>query len=437
MEDVVVISRSIVRPSRDVNQSKEIHLTPWDLFLLNLCYLQRGLLFAKPDPSFDLISRLKASLSVALDHFYPFAGRLVKTKNDDGTVSFLVNCDGSGVEFVHASALNIELSDVLQYSGSNDGLFPANGIKSYQGESNPLLMVQVTEMKDGVFIGFGYNHTVADDKSLWMFINAWSEICSKDTGGGSTTPMEIILPGWFLNGIHYPIRIPDPETKFTPITSTTSNLQQKVFHLTKENILKLKAKANSEAGSDDLALDKRTSSLQAVLGHMWRSTVRNSVINREEETHCRVPADMRLRLDPPLEKECFGNVCQTGIVTTTVEELLDQGLGWAALQINKMVGLQKNETFKAFAENWLKNDKNSVRFGSNSLVVTSSPWFKLYSNDFGWGKPITARAGPPYPNGRLVVFQGAEEGSLDLQVCLPSQVLVNLSKDVEFLEYVC
>ncbi|KAL1196516.1 hypothetical protein V5N11_023206 [Cardamine amara subsp. amara] len=100
MEDLVVISTSIVRP-RNVNQSgcvKQIHLTPWDLYLLHMCYLQRGLLFPKPNSNIDItIAKLQTSLSIALEHFYPFAGRLVKVKNDDGTVSFSVNCDGSGV----------------------------------------------------------------------------------------------------------------------------------------------------------------------------------------------------------------------------------------------------------------------------------------------------------------------------------------------------
>uniref|UniRef100_A0A1J3JM28 Putative acetyltransferase n=1 Tax=Noccaea caerulescens TaxID=107243 RepID=A0A1J3JM28_NOCCA len=406
MEDLQMISTSIVRPSNgnQPDRVKEIHLTPWDLFLLQLCYLQRG--------------------------------RLVKVKNDDdGSVSFSVNCDGgSGVRFVHASAMSVEISDILHYSGFVDGFFssffPANGIKNYQGVSNPLLMVQATELKDGIFIGFGYNHTVADGKSIWKFINAWSEICSKEISSH-----HLVLKGWFLDGIDYPIHVQDPEAKAPSyVTRMTSiNLQEKVFHLTKENVSKLKAKANDDAGSSD---DSKISSLQAVLAHIWRSIVRNSGVNREEETHCRVPADMRLRLEPPLEEECFGNVSQTGIATTTVGALLDHGLGWAALLINKMVRSQKNETFKAFAENWLKKDKIPIGFGSNSLVVTSSPWFNVYGNDFGWGKPVAARAGPPYLNGRLVVFQGVEEGSLDLQICLPPQVLVNLSKDVEFLEYV-
>ncbi|XP_019094539.1 PREDICTED: uncharacterized acetyltransferase At3g50280-like [Camelina sativa] len=438
MELVVVTSKSVVNPrnvKKPTTVKEKIHLSPWDLARLRFGYLQRGLLFPKPDLKTDIIvSRLQASLSVALDHFYPLAGRLVKLNNDDDdTVSFFISCDGSsGVEFVHAEAKNIEISDVLQLSGSVPGFFssffPATGIKNYHGVSRSLLMVQVTEMKDGIFIGFGYNSTVADASSIWRFINAWSEICSKDSGGFETFQHRLQLKGWFFPSIDYPIHIPDPETKATS-SVTTTNLQEKMFHVTKENVLKLEAKANNEA-------DQKISSIQAVLAHIWRSMIKHSGMSREEETHCRLPINMRQRLNPPLEAECFGNVSQTGIAPVTVGELLDHGLGWAAMQINKMEMSQTDEKAKELAEKWVKNIKIPVSVGSKDLVVTNSNRFDVYCNDFGWGKPIAARAGPPYLNGRLVVFQGIDQESLDFQACLQPQVVAKLLNDVEFNEYV-
>ncbi|EOA13377.1 hypothetical protein CARUB_v10026415mg [Capsella rubella] len=431
----VVISKSIVSLrnfKEPTTVKKKIHLTPWDLARLRFGYLQRGLLFPKPDPKIDIIvSRLQASLSVALDGFYPLAGRLVKVKNEDDTVSFFISCDGSGVEFVHAVAKDIQLSDVLKLSGSVPGFFssffPATGIKNYHGVSRSLLMVQVTEMKDGIFIGFGYNSTVADASSIWRFINAWSEICFKDSGS-ETLQRHLQLKGWFFDGIDYPIHIPDPETKPTSFVTST-NLQEKMFHVTKDNALKLEAEANGEA-------DQKISSIQAVLAHIWCSMVEHSGMSREEETHYRLPINMRQRLNPPLGEECFGNVSQTGIATVTVGELLDQGLGWAATQINKMELSQTDEKAKESAENWVKNVKIPVSVGSKDLVVTNSHRFDMYCNDFGWGKPIAARAGPPYLNGRLVVFQGIDQESIDFQACLQPHVVDKLLNDVGFKEYV-
>ncbi|CAF1717043.1 hypothetical protein HID58_084977 [Brassica napus] len=448
MEDLVAKSTSIVRPRNIANQSisdrvKKINLTPWDLLRLSFCYPQRGLFFHKPDDlDIDtIISKLKTSLSIALHHFYPLAGRLVKEVNEeDNTVSYFISScdDGSGsggVKFVHAAAKTIPVSDLVK-SGFVDGLlgsffFPATGIKNYQGVSNPLLMVQVTELKDGIFISCGYNHTVADGKSIWKFINAWSEICSKGSG---SVPMDLYLKGWFLDRIEYPIRISDPETEQPSNgASTTSNmLQEIVFRLTKVNVLKLKAKANDEAVSNE---DGEISSFQAVLGHIWRSKVKHGGMSREEETHCRVPIDMRQRLNPKLKEDCFGNLVHTGVVTVKVGEMLDHGLGWLAQKVSKVVRSQTDENVKAFGENWVKNVEIPVSICA-TLLVTSCPRFNVYGNDFGWGKPIGLRSGPPHSNGKLVVVQGVEEGGLEFQACFPCQVVVKLLCDAEFLEYV-
>ena len=47
---------------------------------------------------------------------------------------------------------------------------------NHDGHTLPLLSVQVTELKDGVFIGCSMNHSLADGTSFWKFFNAWSEI---------------------------------------------------------------------------------------------------------------------------------------------------------------------------------------------------------------------------------------------------------------------
>ena len=79
MADVTVVSSIIVQPENSNRSGGEkIHLTPFDLNLLQIDYTQRGLLFPKPDPGTRFISRLKTSLSSALDVYFPFAGLLAK-----------------------------------------------------------------------------------------------------------------------------------------------------------------------------------------------------------------------------------------------------------------------------------------------------------------------------------------------------------------------
>ncbi|KAJ4910587.1 HXXXD-type acyl-transferase family protein [Raphanus sativus] len=216
---VVLISSSIVRPLNTSRSDRtKVHLNPFDLSLLQLDYPQRGLVFPKPNPDFHLISRLKTSLSVALEIYFPFAGRLAIVENlDDNTVTFFIYCDDSGARFHHAEAKTLSVSDLLQPDGSVPDLinhfFPADDFKNCDGVTEPLLVVQVTEMKDGVFLSYCYNHLVTDGVSMWNFIHAWSKICSSSS---SSDHQPLVLKEWFLKGIDYPIHIPVLEAERPP-----------------------------------------------------------------------------------------------------------------------------------------------------------------------------------------------------------------------------
>lgn len=352
--------------------------------------------------------------------------------HEDNTVSFHIDCNGSGVKFVHANADTVSVGDFLQSRGSVPNFiglfFPANDVESYDALiSEPLLALQVTEMKDGVFISYGYNHMVADGSSFWSFFHCWSKICL--TGLGSNF-QPLVLKDWFLDKIDYPIHIPVSEMETPPNCETST--RERVFHFTRKKISYLKAKANEQIGS----VDSKISSLQAVVAYLWLSIMTHSGLNREEMTQCKIAADMRRRLDPPLKKECFGNVTALAVATTNVGELLDHGIGWTALQISKTVRSQTNKSYKNFAENWVTNVKIpkigvGSRLADHSLIVASSPLFEVYDHDFGWGKPIAARAGPGNGiGGLLVMFRGVEEGSIDVHATLTSSlwsdVLINI-----------
>ncbi|CAA7055635.1 unnamed protein product [Microthlaspi erraticum] len=298
--------------------------------------------------------------------------------------------------------------------------FPANNVESRDAlTSETLLALQVTEMKDGVFISFGYNHMVADGSSFWSFFHTWSNICR--TGSGHNF-QPLSLKDWSLDNIDYPVRIPVSEMERPQ--NCENPAKERIFHFSKKKISYLKEKANDEADS----IGSKVSSLQAVVAYLWLVILKHSGLNREEKTQCKVAADMRRRLNPPLEKECFGNVTDLAIATTTVGEVLDHGLGWTALQISKSVRSQTNESYNAYAENWVRNvevPKIGVgsRMADNSLIVASSPWFDVYDHDFGWGKPVAARAGPSNGvGGLLVMFRGVEEGSIDVHTILTSSL---------------
>lgn len=124
MEGIIsFISTTTVRPASPEESTKRIELTPWDLHVLLLGPITRGLLFLKPTPGPEenglqtmtaIVDHLKTSLSRTLDFFYPLAGRLGTTVNDDDdTTCFFIDCNGAGAQFIHAAAGGVTVADIL------------------------------------------------------------------------------------------------------------------------------------------------------------------------------------------------------------------------------------------------------------------------------------------------------------------------------------
>ena len=180
-----------------------------------------------------MIDHLKTSLSPTLDIFYPLAGRFVMVENnDDKTISFFLDCNNLGAQFVHVVVDDLTVADILDpiYVPDIVNSFLMNGVLNYQGISKPLLGVQVTELVDGIFIGCTINRRVVDGSSFWHFFNTWSEI----SRGNIINPTSQLFPPIFLrcffNGIiNFPIHISVHPNEISDERSFPTLLKQKVF----------------------------------------------------------------------------------------------------------------------------------------------------------------------------------------------------------------
>ncbi|WRX08199.1 hypothetical protein QQP08_000686 [Theobroma cacao] len=441
MGGIRYISSTIVQAANHKGKTERVELTPWDLQLLLVGSIQKGLIFPKPKQPQErqtgnytlIIHHLNTSLSHTLDYFPPLSGRLASTEHDDDTISFFIDCNNAGALFVHAAADGVTISDILEPGGYVPHIvhsfFPLNGVKNYEGTFQPLLAVQVTELVDGIFIGCTINHMVVDGTSFWHFFNIWAEI-SRGSVHLSKPP---VLQRWFLDGADLPIHIPQAYVKQVhEELFTRPPLRERVCHFTKENIAKLKAKANAEAGTDKI------SSLQALLSHIWQSVIRNKTLDPNEEINYRMLVGARPRLNE-LPEQYFGNAVQAGSITMKMKELLEQGLGNVAWEMNRLVATQTVEKLKKFLEDWTASPKlmSMGSMASNALVTSSSPWFNIYGNDFGWGRPVAVRSGCGNKHdGKITVLRGVDEGSIDIEACLCPDTLEAMANDEEFMEAV-
>ncbi|KAL5556977.1 hypothetical protein UlMin_039213 [Ulmus minor] len=445
----LIFTTTIHLPKPHAQFTRRIELTPFDLQLLLHDQIQKGLLFHKPqnyDQSY-FVEHLKRTLSRTLEIFYPLAGRLVKlqTDADDHTASFFIDCNDAGAIFSVAVANGVAVDDVLKPFYVPDDVvysfFPMNDVLNFEGDSKPLLAVQVTELVDGIFIGCTMNHCVVDGSSFWQFFNTWSQIsrCSNDLVSPQSFP---VFSREYLNGIiDLPLQIPfsynEVSDPFIP-----PPLKQSVFHFSKEKISQLKAKANSEM-TNDMSSNTNISSLQALLAHLWISITRNRRLNADQEVIYFVAVGLRQRLQPPLPDHYLGNAVIYNPVKCTAGELLERGLGWAAWKINKMIASASGEEAKTYLKDRTKNTNMIVKRKRDSMLCNanlgtgSSPRFNVYGNDFGWGKPLAVRSGPGNKfDGKLTVFEGAEDGSIDFEASLSPETLKALASDDEFMEYI-
>ncbi|XP_072984893.1 uncharacterized acetyltransferase At3g50280-like [Typha latifolia] len=450
MAEVQILSRRTVRPSKS-RPTTTIHLTPWDLQFLTIDYPQKGILFHKPsssqqgegegeegdgDGANSIVSRLFSSLSLALDHFFPLAGRLAVTDHNTSppSISISLSCNDLGAEFIHASAPDVTVADILTplyVPRVVWSFFPFNGFRGTEGFSHPVFAAQVTELADGVFIGCSFNHVVADGTMFWNFFNSWSEICRTGCGDEISNPPE--TKRWFLDSCPVPIPLPFRRIEdFVPEARQRPAVMECAFHFSKESIRMLKAKANAEMGTTAI------SSLQSLLGLLWRSVTRARRLESHEETIYWFAVGCRSRLKE-VQQHYMGNAVTLGEAKATAGELLDRGNGYSSWLINQAVASYSEEALKNRLESWVKYPPIGVlvKIKATDLLTGSSPRFNVYGNDFGWGKPVAVRSGGSLKvDGKATIYEGPELGSMALEVCLSAKSLSALLEDVEFMEAV-
>ncbi|KAF8650232.1 hypothetical protein HU200_063987 [Digitaria exilis] len=169
----IIVTKSspvIVRPSTSLAPPTAEHI--------KLSSFDKALAFS-PFTSFLVFDRaihepaetVKRALSRALVPYFPIAGRA--TAAADGELR--ISCTGDGVSFVSASA-NCSLEDVKLFDPPFSKLLMELAIDYPEGtchETDPLLLVQVTEFSCGGYVlGTTWNHAVADGTGMAQFIQA-------------------------------------------------------------------------------------------------------------------------------------------------------------------------------------------------------------------------------------------------------------------------
>ncbi|XP_022734469.1 BAHD acyltransferase DCR-like [Durio zibethinus] len=431
MAKVKITSKSHVKPSKIIGR-KECQLVTFDLPYLAFYYNQK-LLFYKAGEFEEKVEKLKDGLRVVLEEFYQLGGKL--GKDEEGVFRVDYDDDMDGVEVLEAIAEGISVDELAADEGTSSlkDLIPYNGVLNLEGLHRPLLSVQLTKLKDGLAMGCAFNHAILDGTSTWHFLSSWAQICS----GSNSISVPPFLERTKARNTRVKLDLslpPNPVASSNGDAKQGPQLKEKLFRFSASAIDKIKSKVNSNPPSD---CSKPFSTFQSLAVHIWQHVSQARKLKPEDYTVFTVFADCRKRVDPPMPDSYFGNLIQAIFTVTAAGFLLANPPGFGASVIQKAIESHNAMAIDERNKEWEAAPKifQFKDAGVNCVAVGSSPRFKVYDVDFGWGKPEGVRSGSNNRfDGMVYLYQGKSGGrSIDVEITLEAEALEKLEKDNEFL----
>ncbi|CAD6245593.1 unnamed protein product [Miscanthus lutarioriparius] len=412
-------------------------LATFDLPYITFYYNQKLLLYrAAPDvvPFPDAVARMTAALADALRVFYPLTGRI---RQQDGDGALAVEGD-EGAEVFEAEALGVAVDDLAGGDCSDEAekvmqcLVPYTGVMNLEGLRRPLLAVQFTKLKDGLAVGCAFNHAVLDGTSTWHFMSSWAELCR-----GAPLSVQPIHDRSLARSVRVRLELPasaEAHEKTDP-NGPKKALVARVFSFPAPTVARIKAAANA-ALPPGVAAAQPFSTFQALGAHIWRAVSRARGLGPADITAFAVFADCRARLDPPLPPAYFGNLIQAVFTGVPAGMLLGGPPELAAGLLQKAIGehdaaavARRLEEYEAAPKLFHYSDA-----GPNCVAVGSSPRFKVYDVDFGFGRPERVRSGGNNKFDGMVYLYPCRggDGGIDVELALQPEPMQRLEKDDDF-----
>ncbi|KAK3009251.1 hypothetical protein RJ639_014117 [Escallonia herrerae] len=376
------------------------------------------------------VNVVKDSLSKALVAFYPLAGRLQWIAG--GRLE--LDCNPVGAKVIVAES-DSKIRDFGDFGPTPqlEILIPPIDYTAPIHEI-PLMLVQVTRFScGGICIGLAISHVIVDGQSALYFITEWAKIARGEQSENLSPCLDrtILLAKQPLR----PPKFDHPEFDPPPrlIGSFDDSEERKkettvdMLNLTKEQIKKLRNKAN-EARTSDLY-----SRYEAVVGHMWRCASKARGHASEQVTTQSIIVDFRARREPPMPQSFFGNAISRVIAKATSGELVSKPLSFASGKIREaieqvteeyvrssldFVGGQDN-VFQYRTSHTVGCPAQGTYFWNPNMEITSWAGLPLYDADFGWGKEMYMGPGAIGYDGKAFILPGHDQdGSFSIALRL-------------------
>ncbi|XP_042482681.1 alcohol acyltransferase 9-like [Macadamia integrifolia] len=345
------------------------------------------------------VETLKCSLSRVLVDYYPLAGRLRISEEDEGKLE--VDCNGEGALFAEAF-MDFTAEEFLEASRR-----PNRSWRKllYRVDARnlldiPPLVIQVTNLKGGgMILCTAINHCLCDGIGTSQFLQAWAHLTTKSNDPLPISPFHdrhLLRPRSPPN-----ITFTHPEYSATAVATTTAGDDTGIQSQWLEEMLQSQSQSLVPISltfnpSQILHLKKlcfpslKCTSFEALASHTWRSWIQSLNPPSSLKIKLLFSVNVRKKLKPELPRGYYGNGFVLGCAETTVKELVG-----ANYYSNIHHGVKLVQEAKAvLTEEYVRSmidylEERRVKPDlSMSLVISQWAKLGLEDLDFGEGKPI-------------------------------------------------
>ncbi|KAJ6878279.1 phenolic glucoside malonyltransferase 1-like [Populus alba x Populus x berolinensis] len=385
----------------------------------------------------SIIPSLKHSLSLSLKYYYPFAGNLIFPPNSGKPEIRYLERDSASLIFAESSSDFIHLTgkqtrNTTEFLSFLPQLPPEP--MSHDTLVVPISSFQVTLFPDsGICVGFHLRHAIGDGNSVVKsFFKTWASITK---AGGDAT---------FLSGEFVPYydrtRFRDPEgLEFeTIVWNDLEKITKEEWsrpHQPKPNNKVRATFVISQATAQQLKklvlgrypFPSHISTFTVTCGYVWSCLAKARAAcgkDDDEMVHFLTEVDWRTRLDPPLPATYFGNCVLPSLACAKTPQLKgSDGFVIGAKSIGDAIHKSLHHT--GGVSKTVKNLARQLAAASKGWLLEcfSSPKFKMYDIDFGWGRLKTNEELSIDDCEAIAVGDGQNEGETEIIVSNPKPIM--------------
>lgn len=361
--------------------------------------------------------QLKRSLSDALTHFYPLAGRI----EGQG----FVDCNDQGVKYLEAR-VDSRLSDIIEFPQVTvlNQLIPYNLSDACMLKAEEQLAIQVNLFKcGGIVLGTCISHKIADACTLSNFINSWAAIARRESN--------LVFP-IFNSAVMFPPRDPSlssmTDAKNQALMPPVERLVTKQFIFTDSAISALK---------ENVVETIRPTRVEIVTAFIWKC-----VIKKGKTSAVFHPVNLRGRMVPPLPIHSFGNIFQ---MASAVINGQDYELSFLVNKLRTAFAkLNSEHTKELLGKNGfefaMSNFKNIGKLMSQKdmKVLRCTSWcrFPIYEADFGWGKPCWVSSASVPTKDTIILLDSRQTCGIEAWIIMKEQDMAEFEQDHDLQKYV-